>query len=735
MLARNVVLQSPERRRLFQVQLPQRLARLCQRGDRLQAQSWDINAMYLLAEDAMLIADACRLLDAHAIADCAQALREQVAPLLQPAGRPDRAAGERIGELIAQLSRLQLPAALASGTPTAGALAIAGAIRELGFPLLVAPPKDYWLRYRDTPPVRAMALPDAPPTLPLADPENPATVAATASDRTEPLRILIVEDDPAQLLFAESILRNAGMQTLAVVDALAALDQLEHFGPELILMDLHMPDCDGIDLTTLIRQRERFAETPIVFLSGDQTAHKRADALRAGGDEFLTKPVRPHHLVAALGERAQRAREQRSQRSEPLQLTPARPASRDHLLQRVAACLVMDDAGARAGGLLVFAIEDVAAHRARLGARRCTALFAEIGAFLVAHAGARTTVASDVGDRFLVFNPQGDADLLEAYALNLRDRIARESFTSDPASRAVFDVGVCPFVAGASHAQAMRDAAQNAIDDACMAGRHGVFVVHDVQTATDADLVERIRFALDGSGFELLFQPIVSLRGEEQEQFQALLRLSEDDCRSHAAAEVIPVATRAGLIGAVDRWTLRNCVDLIDARSRDGRSSRLFVSQSLESVRDPRGAEWLGDLLQRRGAAGSALSLVLRANDAVATPADVGRYANAMRALGVSITLAGFEAGGVGERLLRALPADFIKLSQRYLHLDDDALRDELHALVERAHEFGTRVIAPRVEDARGAAALWTAGIDFIQGNFVQPADRELAFDFQAAVL
>ena len=45
------------------------------------------------------------------------------------------------------------------------------------------------------------------------------------------------------------------------------------------------------------------------------------------------------------------------------------------------------------------------------------------------------------------------------------------------------------------------------------------------------------------------------------------------------------------------------------------------------------------------------------------------------------------------------------------------------------------QVIAPRVEDARGAAALWTAGVDFIQGNFVQRAGRDLAFDFHAAVM
>jgi EAL domain-containing protein (putative c-di-GMP-specific phosphodiesterase class I) len=51
--------------------------------------------------------------------------------------------------------------------------------------------------------------------------------------------------------------------------------------------------------------------------------------------------------------------------------------------------------------------------------------------------------------------------------------------------------------------------------------------------------------------------------------------------------------------------------------------------------------------------------------------------------------------------------------------------------MVETLHERGVRVIAPRIEDARGAAALCLTGVDFIQGNFVQAADSDLAFDFR----
>jgi len=67
--------------------------------------------------------------------------------------------------------------------------------------------------------------------------------------------------------------------------------------------------------------------------------------------------------------------------------------------------------------------------------------------------------------------------------------------------------------------------------------------------------------------------------------------------------------------------------------------------------------------------------------------------------------------------------------------MDDRSIRhrDELRRLVHHAHEGGRRVIAPRIEDAQSAAMLWTVGVDFIQGNFVQHEAQNLDYDFRAA--
>jgi EAL domain-containing protein (putative c-di-GMP-specific phosphodiesterase class I) len=157
----------------------------------------------------------------------------------------------------------------------------------------------------------------------------------------------------------------------------------------------------------------------------------------------------------------------------------------------------------------------------------------------------------------------------------------------------------------------------------------------------------------------------------------------------------------------------------------------LFVSQSLASVRDPLGPTTLGATLARHGVDAGSIVLELRAADAIEAPAEVQRYAAAMREIGVRLALSGFDEDLADVHPLPSLPVDFVKLASRPADDSTDAARESFASFIERLHERGARVIAPRVEDARGAAALCSTGVDFIQGNFVQAADRDLAFDFK----
>lgn len=124
----------------------------------------------------------------------------------------------------------------------------------------------------------------------------------------EPYRILIVDDDLDAAAFHALNLQAAGFETVTVTNPLSVIPHLVDLQPDVILMDVYMPGCSGVELAAVIRQEEAFVGIPIVFLSRESDRMKQIAALGQGGDDFFTKPVETDQLVAAIAARAQRGR-------------------------------------------------------------------------------------------------------------------------------------------------------------------------------------------------------------------------------------------------------------------------------------------------------------------------------------------------------------------------------------------------------------------------------------------
>ncbi|MCL4396588.1 MAG: diguanylate cyclase [Chloroflexi bacterium] len=125
----------------------------------------------------------------------------------------------------------------------------------------------------------------------------------------QPYRILIVDDSEIQAKTNSMHLRKAGMETLIVTKALDVLKVLEEFNPDLLLLDLYMPDCTGVELAKMIRQIKVFVSLPIVYLSAETDRERQLAAVGLGGDDFLIKPIKPDHLIASVASRIERHRQ------------------------------------------------------------------------------------------------------------------------------------------------------------------------------------------------------------------------------------------------------------------------------------------------------------------------------------------------------------------------------------------------------------------------------------------
>lgn len=130
----------------------------------------------------------------------------------------------------------------------------------------------------------------------------------THQKKEEPFRIIIIDDSVEQSNFTALTLQQAGMETKEVNDPYELLEVLTEFPSDLILMDLYMPGCNGFELSQVIRQIDTYINIPIVFLSSEKNLGQKLSALSLGGDDFLSKPIKPWHLVSAVTNRVKRGR-------------------------------------------------------------------------------------------------------------------------------------------------------------------------------------------------------------------------------------------------------------------------------------------------------------------------------------------------------------------------------------------------------------------------------------------
>lgn len=128
---------------------------------------------------------------------------------------------------------------------------------------------------------------------------------------SEPYRVLIVDDDAELSQLHAAILQQHGMTGRVVNDPMQILKHLVGFKPDLVLLDMYMPGCNGHELARAIRQIEDYDGIPIVYLSSETSIDKQMDAIRMGGDAFLTKPIHPEFLISSVSIKAERMRAMR----------------------------------------------------------------------------------------------------------------------------------------------------------------------------------------------------------------------------------------------------------------------------------------------------------------------------------------------------------------------------------------------------------------------------------------
>jgi diguanylate cyclase (GGDEF)-like protein len=286
----------------------------------------------------------------------------------------------------------------------------------------------------------------------------------------EKYRVLVVEDSRVAVAMIQRTLSEHGIDSHAITDPGTLLDALADYRPDLILMDMYMPRFNGVEATRAIRQLSDYHSIPIVYLSGESAVSMQVEALRLGGDQFLTKPFNPVVLAAVVKTKIERYREtQRSTRLDGLTGLYNHTAAKSRLHAMVNAV--------PEGGTLAVAMLDIDHFKAvndTYGHPVGDQVIRGLAWLLKGRLRSSDLIGRYGGEEFLIALPDADEGRVRAVIDRIRMDFAELPHAhANGALYATFSAGVACFPRHGS-AAGLTEAADNALLEAKRLGRNRV---------------------------------------------------------------------------------------------------------------------------------------------------------------------------------------------------------------------------------------------------------------------
>lgn len=260
----------------------------------------------------------------------------------------------------------------------------------------------------------------------------------------------------------------------------------------------------------------------------------------------------------------------------------------------------------------------------------------------------------------------------------------------------------------------------------------------DAGERADAELdsawKERLRHALDNDGFVLKYQPIINLMQEESIQsYELAVRLNaNDDSESISPDHFLPIAQRHGLIAEIDQWVVAQAITLLAERHNKQIDTQIFVKISPDSLQDNALVDLIVTALRASGVEGRRLVLQLPESKIITRLKDIQAFTLAIRPLGVRLGLSQFGTSVDSLKMLTHIDADVIKIDRSFIEdLDKNtANQAKIREFVQQARNLEKTTMAEFVADANTVSFLFSAGVDWIQGNFLSPPLAQMNYDF-----
>ncbi|WP_282338689.1 EAL domain-containing protein [Pseudomonas sp. PS02288] len=381
-------------------------------------------------------------------------------------------------------------------------------------------------------------------------------------------------------------------------------------------------------------------------------------------------------------------------------------------------------------------IDQYAAQLADLGIAELDMLFADVANLLRGHFPADAQLARFGDDVFSVLQPGVTPEQAQPLLADLLRKVEGHLFEVNGRTvQITLSIGVAGLNEKTPKAQEVIDRAHRCADE--LSAGNAVALYNPAQelaaAANRGNIVAMLRQALENNSFRLLFQPIISLRGDNHEHYEVLLRLLNPQGEEIPPSEFLNAAREAGLAEKVDRWVFLHSIKLLAEHRSKGHSTRLFVHLSLASLQDQTLLPWLSVALQAARLPADTLVFQIAEPDAINYLKQAKALTQGLAELHCRVALSQFGCAVNPFNTLKHLNVDFVKVDGSYAQdLSKAENQEALKTLLASLHSQAKLTIVPFVETASVLATLWQAGVNYIQGYYLQGPSQSMDYEFSA---
>ncbi len=548
-------------------------------------------------------------------------------------------------------------------------------------------------------------------------------------------RVLTVDDEPMALLLCRTILETRGMQVHSLREPAGLMEAIGQFKPDLVLLDLHMPNVNGIDLAMSIREHREYENVPIVFLSAEHDESKRFVALRAGGDDFLLKPIQPGELISVVENRIRRARVL-AQRGNAGRLRERR----GRLVSRAAFVEEMSNPQ--------FDQIDQFTGLCLLGLNRGQDVFDQLG-FIKADQLTRqfTDVLSAETD-LKVLCAGGDACLIAL--INAENEDALKKNLSQISKR--IELKLCQFlpelklsttlVVVRSSNLGAEKSIQHLYELGAARFQNRIstiefdFVDHSKYRENPLAMVfqRHLRARFNRDALRLEYQPLIPLNGQLTGQYRVRCFLRQGQTLNDAEwndPESLKIARHMQLVTRLDRHRVRRLLQQLQKTQGRAQDLRLHMQISLESLFDEAFAPWLQAEVSALKLDASQIGLQFDVDELIRNGKIALQPMRALQMLGVRVGLVGVDQTIEHAKIFQFAPIEMV--SVRAPSNTQQTWTDSRLEPIKKILKFGKFVVAEGSGSNSEIGELLKLGVHYMYSDQYANWRNRLDFDFKNA--